>query len=60
MGAETTNERAAHFCQLEEADCFLKQAFVLGLKSHFTDDSSGVPGKLIYNSRLDEKRRRSE
>lgn len=31
MAAEITNDGAAHLGQLEEADRFLKQAFVLGL-----------------------------
>lgn len=46
------NEKSAHLGQLIEFDCLLKQAFVLCFKSHFTYDSSGVPGKLVYDSRL--------
>ncbi len=53
--AEITEESCAHFSQLVEFNRLLKQAFVLGLLSHFTDDSSGVPCKLIYDSRLERR-----
>lgn len=46
------NERA-HLGQLVEFDGLLKQALVLGLQSHFTDHVFGVPGELIYDSRLE-------
>lgn len=47
---------ASHLCQLVQSDRLLKQAFVLGLESHFTDDGSRVAGKLIYDSRLEGRR----
>lgn len=47
--------RSAHLGQLVQFDRLLKQTFVLGLQSHFTDDSSGVPSKLIYDSGLDRR-----
>lgn len=46
-------DRCAHLGQLIEFDRLLKQALVLSLKSHFTDDGSGVPGELINDSRLE-------
>ncbi|TNN68257.1 hypothetical protein EYF80_021579 [Liparis tanakae] len=46
------NERA-HLGQLVEFDSLLEQALVLGLQSHFTNDDFGVPGELIYDSRLE-------
>lgn len=46
----------SHLCQLVQSDRLLKQAFVLGLESHFTDDGSRVAGKLIYDSRLEGRR----
>ncbi len=53
VSAEITGENSAHFGQFVEFDRLLEQALVLGLLSHFTDDSSGVPSKLIYDSRLE-------
>lgn len=49
---ERRTDRSAHLGQFEEFDRLFKQALVLGLQSHFTDDGSGVPGELIYDSRL--------
>lgn len=60
MCRDNGGKRAAHLCQLIESDRLLKQAFVLGLESHFTDDGSCVPGKLIYNTRLEERGRAVE
>lgn len=62
MCAEITGGRregrggVSHLCQLVQSDRLLKQAFVLGLESHFTDDGSRVAGKLIYDSRLEGRR----
>lgn len=47
---------ASNLCQLVQSDRLFKQALVLGLESHFADDGSGVASKLIYNSRLEERR----